>query len=135
VGRKLQHAALLDARGVVAALGVQRHRRLDLLVQADLHEVDMDEVTTDRMQLHVLEDHRARVAVDLEVDQRARSHQHAAQLARIDGEADVAPVRTPVDDAGDLAALAEAAGHTGAELLAHAYIDCRSVGGHRNGPV
>ena len=48
------------------------------------------ELAADRVELHVLDDDRARVAADLEVDQRAGADQDAAQLARVGREGDAA---------------------------------------------
>src|SRR3954451_2812477 len=114
---------------------MKRNRRLDLLVQTYLHEVDVNQVAAHRMQLHVLQDHGARVAIDLQVDERARADENPAQLALVGGEVDAAAVRRAVDDTRNLAALAQAPRYARAELVADLYVDCRSVGGHRNGPV
>jgi hypothetical protein len=90
----------------------------------------VQQLAAHRVQLHVLDDDRAGLAVDLQVDQRAGADQHPAQLAGVGAEADAAAVRRAVDDAGDLPAPAQAAGNAGAELLALADIDSWTVGGH-----
>ena len=106
------------------------HLRLDLLVEADLHEVDVDQLAADRMELLVLDDHRARVAVDREVDQRARADEHAAQRALLDGERDGVALGSPVDHAGHQPLLAQAARDARAELLALADLQADSLVGH-----
>ena len=65
----LHHAALLDAGGLLGALDVDGDRRLDLLVEAHLEEVDVHDLAADRVELLVLDDHGAGLALDLQVDQ------------------------------------------------------------------
>ena len=45
----LEHAALLDAGRLLDALELERHRRLDLLVEPDLEQVEVDDVAADRI--------------------------------------------------------------------------------------
>ena len=68
------------------------------------------------MELLVLDDHRARLAADLEVDQRRAVDQHLAQHARVDLEGDASPSAAAVDDAGHEALAAQAPGRAGAAL-------------------
>ena len=59
---------------------------LDLLVEAHLEQVDVHDLVAHRVELLVLDDHRPRLAADLEVDQRRAVHEHLAQHARVDLE-------------------------------------------------
>ena len=83
VGDVLQHAALLDAGRLLGALEVHVHLRLDLLVEADLEQVDVEQLVTNGVLVPVLHDHRARLAADLEVDQRGAVHQHMPERERV----------------------------------------------------
>jgi hypothetical protein len=104
----LHHAALLDARCVLDALELDRDGGVDLLVEADLEQVDVDDLVADRVVLLVLDDHRHRLAVaDLDVDHGGAGDQRGTQLARVDPHGGA--VAAAVDDAWDLALAAEAA--------------------------
>ena len=54
----LEHAALLHTRRLLDALELERDLRLDLLVEAHLQQVEMDETAADRVVLLLLHDHR-----------------------------------------------------------------------------
>ena len=94
------------------------HRRLDLLVQAHLEQVDVDDLVPHRVKLLVLDDHRARgLAPDLEIDQRRAVHQHLAQNAGLDLEGGaVAVAAAPVDHPGHKPLSAQALGGAGTAL-------------------
>ncbi len=98
----LEHAALLDARGVIDAGELEHDRRLDRLVEADAEQVDVHRVAADRMADELLEhDGRGRGTVDAQVEQRAGVRERIAKLPRVDRERDRI-LATAVDDAGDL---------------------------------
>ena len=59
VGDLLEHATLLDAGRLLGALHVDRDLRLDLLVEADLEQIDVQHLVPNGMALLVLDDHRA----------------------------------------------------------------------------
>ncbi len=70
------------------------HRRLDLLVEADLEEVHVHDLVADGVVLAVLEDGRHRLlGADLHVEQRGAVDQQVAQLPRADLERDRVHVR------------------------------------------
>ena len=114
----LEHAALAHAGRVLDALDLERHHRLDLLVEAHLQQVQVQHVPAHRVALLVLDDHgQALAAVDLDVEQRVALCQHPAQAARVDLERD--GVRAdPVDDAGHEALAAQPPVRPRAALLA-----------------
>ena len=112
----LHHAALLDAGSLLGALDVDRHRRLDLLVEAHLEQVDVHDLAADRVKLLVLDDHGAGLALDLQVDQRGPVHEHLAQHAGVDLERRAVAVGAAVDHAGHDACAAQPA-HGAAAVL------------------
>ena len=95
----LEHAALLDAGGVVGALELDRDLGLDRLVELHLLQVDVLEAAADRVQLLVLDDDRdAFRALELEVEERGAAGEHVADLAL--GDLEGAGLRAAgVDDA------------------------------------
>ena len=89
VGLLADDAALGDAGRVLGAVQVDAHRRLDLLAQVDLEQVEVHDLAADRVVLLVLDDHRAdRRAADLEVDDGAAGDERGAQFAAADLECD-----------------------------------------------
>ena len=81
--RLVEHAALLDAGRLLGALELDRHLGVDLLVEADLEEVDVHDLVAHRVVLAVLEDRGdGLLAADLHVEQGRAVHQQVAQLAR-----------------------------------------------------
>ena len=94
-----------------------RHVDLDGDVAADPQEVDVQHAAADRVALQVLDDRQlARVAVDLEVDQRVEAgvgRQRAAQLAPVDADGDGVAAES-VDGGGNAALAAEPLARTGA---------------------
>ena len=130
VGDVLEHAALLDAGGVVAAEQLDRDLGLDLDVELDLLEVEVDELAADRVALLFLDHDRDRSrALDIDVDQRAAVKQDVAGVALGDLERPRV-VAGGVDDAGDEAVAAQAPALARAELGSRLSLQCRSVGGH-----
>ena len=114
MGDVLEHAALLDAGRLLAALELDRHRGLDLLVQPHLEQVDVHHLVADRVELLVLDDHRtASLPPDLEVDQRRAVDQHLAQLAGATLNDTQSSVGAAVDDAGHEARLGAGAAWRG----------------------
>ena len=69
----------------------------------------MRRLAAQRVALGVLEDGRRRRAVDLQLEHGAGAVQRVAQLARVDGEGERLAAAA-VEDAGDLALAAQAAG-------------------------
>ena len=66
----LEHAAAFDAGGDLDALELDRDLGLDLLVEADLLQVEVLEAAAHRVQLFLLDHDRDRfAAVDLEVEE------------------------------------------------------------------
>jgi len=82
----LEHAALLDAGRLLDPGQLDRDRGLDLLVEADLEQVDVHDLLAHGVDLLVLDDHRQGLGVaDLGVEERA-PREHLAQLAELDLE-------------------------------------------------
>ena len=118
-GHVLDHAALLRAGCLLAALQVHGHRGLDLLVEADLEQVEVDDLVPDRVALLVLDDHRERAAaVDLQVEHGGAGDQGGAQVAPADLERGALAVPAAVDDAGHVALPPEAPSRARTALLA-----------------
>ena len=117
VGHVLEHAALLDAGRLLGALEVTCTGRLDLLVEAHLEQVDVEQLVTDRVLLLVLHDHRAGRAVDLEVDQRGSVRPaRARSVSAFDLEGGAVAALPAVDDARHVALAAQALGRARAAL-------------------
>ena len=138
MSERLQHLvdhAALAGHQLGLALEVDGDLDVDRLVQVDPDEVDVEHVAAHGVALHVLHQRGRAVAVDLEVDDRVQAllgDERGAQLPPLDREGDgVGP--QAVDDAGDLALAAEAAGGTGALRGARG---CREDDlGHRRAPT
>ena len=112
----LEHAALLDAGGVLGADQLDRDVGLDLLVELDLVEVEVQEVVADGVALLLLEHHRnRRRALDLDVEQRAAVDQDVAHRARL-GLERTRLVAAAVDDAGHQSLAAQASALARAEV-------------------
>ncbi len=129
----LEHAALLDAGGVLGADQLDRDVGLDLLVELDLVEVEVQEVVADGVALLLLEHHRnRRRALDLDVEEGAAVDQDVAHRTRLDLER-TGLVAAAVDDAGHqpLAAQATALARAevGARLRLSESLDRRPCGG------
>jgi hypothetical protein len=123
----LEHASLTDARGVVGALELDRHLRLDLLVEADLEAVQMGDLTPHRMMLLLLDHDGDRGgAVDLEVEQCLALREDRAKLASRDLEG-ARFAALAVDDTRHQAVPAQAASCPRAEYLARRDLECGSV--------
>ena len=129
----LEHAAGLDAGGVVAALELDRDLGLDRLVELHLLKVDVLEAAPDRVQLLLLDDDRDRVpALELEVEEGGAAAEHRADVALDDLEG--AGLRAAgVDDARNEAVAAQAPGGAGAELRARSGFQGFACGCHRTG--
>ena len=86
----VEHAALLDAGRLLDALELDRHGGLDLLVEADLEEVDVHHLVADGVVLAVLEDrgHRLLPPPIFTSNSAAPSAEQVAQLQRADLERD-----------------------------------------------
>jgi hypothetical protein len=114
----LEHPALLDPGRVLDAFELEDDRRLDLLVEADLEEVNVAHDAANRIALLVLHDHRlAPAAVDLDVEQRVSLGEHRAQPPPVDLERDAVGV-DPVDDPGHEPLPAKPPARARAPLLA-----------------
>ena len=115
-GDVLEHAAALDAGGVLGALELDRDLGLDRLVELHLLQVDVLEAAADRVQLLLLDHDRDRfAALDLEVEERGALGDDRAHLAF--GDLEGARLRAAgVDDARAPAVAAQAARGAGAEL-------------------
>ena len=113
-----EHAALDDAGRVVGAEQLEHDRGVDRLVHVHAEEVHVHDLAAHRMALEVLDQHRGGLAaVDADVEDRAGVRERVAQDARVDGEVRRLAVAA-VDDAGDVARAAQAAG--GARTLGRA---------------
>ena len=115
-GEDLVDHAALAADGLGLALEVDRHVDVDGLVEVDADEVDVEHVAAHRVALHVLHQRGRALAVHLEVDDGVEAllgDEGGAQLAPLHGEGDRVGAHA-VDDARDLAFVAEAAGGAGA---------------------
>ena len=112
----LEHAALLDAGGVLDAEQLDRDLGLDRLVEADDLEVEVEELAAHRMPLLLLDDDRLGLAaVEGEVEQRTAAGERVARLAL--GHAERARLGAArVDDAGNEPVAAQAAGRARAEF-------------------
>ena len=114
----LEDAALDDARGVLLADQADGDRGLDRDVEVDPQEVDVHQLVAHGMALGVLEDRGGgRGAADAQLEHRALGRQRLAQGALADRERDRS-LTPAVEDAGDLAGTAQAAGLTGVGGLA-----------------
>ena len=90
-GDVLEHAAGLDAGGVLDALELDRDLGLDRLVELHLLQVEVLDAAAHRVQLLLLDDDRDGFgALDLEVEERRALVQDRAHLAFGDLEGDVA---------------------------------------------
>ena len=66
----LEHAALADARSLIRPIELDRHLRLDLLVEADLEAIEVEDVTAHGVMLLLLDHDGHRLgAVQLEIEQ------------------------------------------------------------------
>ena len=86
-----------------------RDRGLDLLVEADLEQVDVHELVADRMELLVLDDHRAGLpptSMSISAEPSASSWRRARASTL---KAEFSPSAAAVDDAGHEALAAQAA--------------------------
>jgi hypothetical protein len=136
VGHVLEHAALLHAGRLLAALHVHADGRLDLLVQADLEQVDVHDLVADRVQLLILHDHRAGLAADLEVDQRLAAHEHLPKGPRVHFEGGAVAVLAAVDHTRHEALPAQALHRASAALGALLDVESGSFCiGHDGWPV
>ena len=67
----LEHAALADAGRLIGPVELDRDLRLDLLVEADLEAIEVQDVAADRVVLLLLDhDRHGLRALELEVEQR-----------------------------------------------------------------
>jgi hypothetical protein len=123
----LEHAALLDARRLLGALEVDVDLGLDLLVEADLEQVDVEQLVADRMLLLVLDDHGAGLPADLEVDQGGAVDQHLAERPPVDLEGRAVAVLAAVDHAGHVARAAQPLGRARAALGPVLYVEGGSL--------
>ena len=99
----LEHAALLDAGGILGPGQLEEHRRLDLLIQPDPQQIDVHGVPAHRVALEVLDHHRtASASLDFEVEHGAGIGQGEPQLSGLNLEGDRL-IAAAVDHAGDLA--------------------------------
>ena len=134
-GEDLVDHAALAAHGLGLALEVDRHVDVDGLVEVDADEVDVEHVAPHGVPLDLLDQGGGAVAVHLEVDDRVEAllgDEGGAQLPPLDGEGDGIGAHA-VDDARDLAFVAEAAGGAGALRGARG---CREGDlGHRSAPT
>src|SRR5262249_42592870 len=95
------HAALLHAGRLVGSLELDRHLRLDLLVQPHLETVEVKHIAADGMVLLLLDHNRDGLgALELEVEQGGALEEHRAKLTRRNLEG-ARLVALAVDDAGD----------------------------------
>ena len=78
----LEHAAFLDARGVLDAGQLERHDRVDRLVQAHAQQVDVDGLAAHRVALGLLEHDRRRLCRRRRSDRAPRRSRRARGAAR-----------------------------------------------------
>ena len=126
-------AALAHARRFLGAEQVDRDRRVDRLVEADLLQVDVRDAAAHRVHLVVLEDRRVRAAgaVDLDVEDRVEARgarERAAQLAL--GDRDRDRLAAPVEHAGDEPLLAQAARLARAQVAPRGDDQLGALSGH-----
>ena len=126
----LEHAAFLDARRVVDAGQLERHDRVDRLVEVHAQQVDVDGLAAHGVALGLLEHDRRRfLAVDAEVEHGARAREREAQLARVGVEADRLAAAA-VEHAGHAAAAAQAARRARARRVAAVDVELGGRVGH-----
>ena len=126
-GDVLEHAALRTPGAWSAALELDRDLGLDLLVEADLEAVEVQDLTAHRVVLLLLDHDRDRLgAVDLEVEQRVALREQDAEVAGGDLEG-AGLAALAVDDAGNEALPAQASGRPRAEVVARRNLECGSV--------
>jgi hypothetical protein len=78
----LEHSALAHSGRVLGAFELERDRRLDLLVEANLQQVHVLNRSAHRIALLIFDDHRlAPTAVELDVEEGVPFGQHRAQAA------------------------------------------------------
>jgi len=132
-----EDAALLGPGRLADELDV--HGRLNRLVEADFVQVDVRDVTSQRVLLEVLEDRGMRRLLALEDDiedrvQAGRAGEHPSQLPL--GDADrVGLLPVPVQDAGDEPFAAQPPRVGGASRLALAHFQLDPFAGHTGGEV
>ena len=133
-GDVLEHAALLDAGGVLGALELDRDLGLDRLVELHLLQVDVLEAAADRVQLLLLDHDRDRFARPRSRGRRApgprRARARTSRSATWKARASAPP---RVDDAGHEALAAQAARGARAELRARSGLQGCACAGHRTG--
>ena len=110
------------------ALELDRDLGLDLLVEADLEAVEVDDLAAQRVALLLLDhDRDGLAAVDLQVEQRLALGEQGPQVALGDLEG-LRLAAVAVDDARDQALAAQPAARARPEGVARADVECRSVG-------
>ena len=129
-----EHPALLAAGRLADERDVDR--RLDRLVEPDLVQVDVRDVSAHDVLLVVLQDRRvrARPALDDDVEDRvqaARAGQRAPEVALLDG--DRLRLAAAVQDAGDDPLPAQAPRLRGAEALARSDQQFDALSSHGGG--
>jgi len=136
-GDEREHAACLGAGRLADDLGDDGG--LDRLVEANLLEVEVLDLPSDRVDLVLLEDRRVRrrLAVEDDVEDRVQTvtaGEHATKLAL--GNADrVRLLPLSVEDAGDLPTLAQAARLARPALLTLLHLQTNTLAGHNGGEV
>ena len=119
--------------GILGALELDRDVGLDRDVEVDLLAVEVHEVAADRVALLLLDDDRdGSCALDLEVEERVALADEEREVVGVGLEgARGLPAR--VDDAGDQALAAQAAGGAGAERGAFGDLELGRDSGHADG--
>ena len=133
-----ERAALAHAGCVLGADEDDRDRRGDRHVQANLLQVDVDELSAERILLVVLEDRRVRPVLTVEDDVENRVHPAAAgerppQVALRDRDR-VRLSAAAVENAGDEPLLAQPARLARAGTLARRHFQLDPFAGHLGGP-
>lgn len=115
---------------MVGTLELDRDLGGDLLVEAHLEAVQVDDLAAQGMVLLLLDHDRDGLAApDLQVEQRLAFGEQRAQLALRHLER-LRLAALPVDDAGDKPLPAQAAGGPRAEALARRDVECGAGGSH-----
>jgi hypothetical protein len=115
-GDVLEDTAFADTGGLIGSLQLDRDLRLDLLVEANLETVDVENVAAHGVVLLLLDHHRSLGPIQLEVEQGVALGEEAAQLAgrNLEGASLAA---LPVDDSGHHPLSAQPTGGPRAEHL------------------
>src|SRR5207248_9068823 len=129
----LEHATFRDAGRVLDARQLQRHDRVNSLIEAHAQKVDVDRRAAQRVALGFLEHDRRRfTAIYAQVEHGARGRQRQAQLTRVGVEAQRLALAA-VDDARDPIRPTQAPGRARALRAAAGDVELGGRVGHRPG--